>query len=60
MAIDTTTSVDVQTLTPFKKFIMSLGALPTSYLESMSYAELLMWFCNYLQETVIPTVTKTC
>lgn len=58
MAIDTTTSVDVQSLTPFKKFIMTIGALPTSYLESMSYAELLMWFCNYLQETVIPTVNN--
>ena len=58
MAIDTTTSVDVQTLTPFKKFIMTIGALPTSYLESMTYAELLMWFCNYLQETVIPTVNN--
>ena len=58
MAIDTTTSVDVQTLTPFKKFIMTIGALPTSYLESMTYAELLMWFCNYLQNTVIPTVNN--
>ena len=58
MAIDTTTSVDVQTLTPFKKFIMTIGNLPTSYLESMTYAELLMWFCNYLQETVIPTVNN--
>jgi lysophospholipase L1-like esterase len=58
MAIDTTTSVDVQTLTPFKKFIMTIGALPTSYLESMTYAELVMWFCNYLQETVIPTVNN--
>ena len=58
MAINTTTSVDVETLTPFKKFIMTIGALPTSYLESMTYAELLMWFCNYLQETVIPTVNN--
>lgn len=58
MAIETTTSVDVKSLTPFKKFIMTLGVLPTSYLESMTYAELLMWFCNYLQETVIPTVNN--
>lgn len=58
MAIDTTTSVDVQSLTPFKKFIMTIGALPTSYLESMTYAELVMWFCDYLQNTVIPTVNN--
>ena len=58
MAIETNEIIDVQTLPPFKKFIMSIGAIPTSYLESMSYAELLMWFCNYLQNTVIPTVNN--
>ena len=52
------TSVDVKTLTPFKRFIMTLGLLPTSYLESMTYAELVMWFCNFLQEQVIPTVNN--
>lgn len=58
MAIETTTSVDVKTLPPFKRFIMSIGALPTSYLESMTYAELIMWFCNFLQEQVIPAVNN--
>ena len=58
MAINQEPSVDVQSLTPFKKFIMTIGAIPTSYLESMTYAELLMWFCDYLQNTVIPTVNN--
>lgn len=58
MAIETTTSVDVKTLTPFKRFIMTIGILPTSYLESMTYAELVMWFCNFLQNEVIPTVNN--
>ena len=58
MAIETNELIDVQTLSPFKKFIMTIGNIPTSYLESMTYAELLMWFCNYLQETVIPTVNN--
>ena len=58
MAITQDPSVDVQSLTPFKKFIMTIGAIPTSYLESMTYAELTMWFCNYLQNTVIPTVNN--
>lgn len=58
MAIETNEMIDVQTLSPFKKFIMTIGNIPTSYLESMSYAELLMWFCNYLQNTVIPTVNN--
>ena len=58
MAIEPTDVIDVKSLTPFKKFIMTIGNIPTSYLESMSYAELLMWFCNYLQNTVIPTVNN--
>lgn len=58
MAIETNELIDVKTLSPFKKFIMTIGALPTSYLASMTYAELVMWFCNYLQETVIPTVNN--
>ena len=47
---------NVTILPPFKKFCMTIGELPSSYLESMTYGEMLMWFCNYLQETVIPTV----
>lgn len=56
MAINEVTSIDVKTLPPFKRLIMTLGELPTSYLESMTYAELLMWFCNFLQEKVLPTI----
>lgn len=58
MAIETNELIDVKTLPPFKRFIMTIGNLPTSYLESMTYGEMLMWFCNYLQETVIPTVNN--
>lgn len=58
MAIKTNEIIDVKTLKPFKRFIMSIGVLPTSYLESMTYAELVMWFCNFLQEQVIPTVNN--
>ena len=47
-----------QNLQPFRHFCMSIGVLPTSYLESLSYAELLYWFCNYLQNTVIPTINN--
>ena len=58
MAINEITSIDVKTLPPFKRLIMTLGELPTSYLESMTYAELLMWFCNFLQEKVLPTINN--
>ena len=50
------TTIDVQTLKPFKKFIMTIGELPTNYIDSLSYAELLTWFCDYLQNKVIPVV----
>lgn len=58
MAQNTITSVDVKHLEPFKKFIMTIGELPTSYLESMTYGEMVMWLCNYLQNTVIPTINN--
>lgn len=58
MAINDVTSIDVKTLPPFKRLIMTIGELPTSYLESMSYAELLMWFCNFLQNKVLPTINN--
>ena len=42
----------------FNKFIMSIGVLPSSYVDSMSYYETLLWLCNYLENTVIPTVNN--
>lgn len=49
---------NVKDLQPFKKFCMTIGALPSSYLESLTYQELLLWFCDYLQNTVIPTINN--
>lgn len=48
----------IEPLTPFRKFIMTIGTIPTSYLESMSYAEMLTWFCKFLQEDVIPAINN--
>lgn len=45
-------------LTPFKYFCMTIGELPSSYVESLSYYEMLVWFTNYLSQTVIPTVNN--
>ena len=58
MAVNTITSPDVKKLEPFKKFIMTIGELPTSYMESMTYGEMVMWLCNYLQNTVIPAINN--
>lgn len=45
-------------LPPFKHFIMSVGEIPSSYLESMTYYEMLVWFTNYLGKTVIPAINE--
>lgn len=41
---------------PLKKICMTIGQLPTSYLETMSYYEMLVWFVNYLRDDIIPVV----
>ena len=43
---------------PFKHFCMSIGAIPTSYLDSLDYYETLLWLIKYLEETIIPTVNN--
>lgn len=43
---------------PFKCMVATIGNLPTSFVDSMSYYELLAWLCQYLKDTVIPTVNN--
>ena len=43
-------------LKPFKHFCITIGNLPTSYVDSLSYYEMLEWLCHYLKDTVIPAV----
>lgn len=50
--------IEPNKLNPFKHFCMTIGALPSSYMESMSYYEMLEWLCNYLQNTVVPAVNN--
>lgn len=45
-------------LSPFKKFCVTIGNLPTSYMESLSYYEMLEWLCNYIEKTVIPAINN--
>ena len=60
MAIEDFDQVTIEPakLRPFSKFIMSIGELPTSYLDSLSYAEQVTWFCDYLQNNVIPALNN--
>lgn len=47
-----------QKLNPIGCIIRTIGAIPTSYLVSLTYEEQLMWLCDYLQNTVIPTINN--
>ena len=49
----------MNTLKPFKRFCITLGEIPSSYLESMSYYETLVWLCNYLNKTIEPSLKET-
>lgn len=49
---------EVKLIKPFTRFLMTIGELPSSYLVSMTYEEQLLWFCNFLQNTVIPTINN--
>ena len=48
----------INVLPPLKRLCMTIGELPASYLETMSYYEMLLWFTKYLSETVIPTINN--
>ena len=49
---------EIKTVSPFKNFCMTIGNLPTSYLESMSYYETLCWLIKYLENTIKPAVNQ--
>lgn len=49
---------EINFLRPFTKFCCSIGNLPSSYMTSLSYEEQLLWFCDYLENTVIPTINN--
>ena len=44
---------------PFKNFCVSVGSLPTAYLESMSYYECITFLVKFLEDQVIPSVNNT-
>lgn len=47
---------EVKNLRPFTRFCCTIGEVPTSYLLSLTYEEQLLWLCDYLKNTVIPTI----
>ena len=51
--------IHINTLPPFKRMCVTIGNLPTSFMESMTYYEALEWLYKYLADTIIPTVNNT-
>lgn len=51
-------TIDTVDTSPFKKLVMTIGELPTSFVESMTYYEALAWLVNYLENTIIPTINN--
>lgn len=42
----------------FKHLIMTIGELPTSFVDSMSYYEMVAWLVDYIKTQVIPAVNN--
>lgn len=40
----------------FKNFPKSIGEIPTSYRESISYEEQLLWLCNFIEKEILPSI----
>ena len=43
-------------LPPFKKMCVTIGNLPSSFMESMSYYEALCWLYDYFEKTLLPAI----
>ena len=40
----------------FRMFPKSIGELPTSYRESISYEEQILWLCNFIEKEILPQI----
>lgn len=49
-------NVEPKYVKPLKRICMTIGQLPSSYLETMSYYEMLVWFVEFLRNQVIPAL----
>ena len=42
----------------FRHLITTIGALPTSFIDSMSYYEMIAWLVDYIKKNVIPAINN--
>ena len=50
--------IKIDKLNPFGRLCVTLGMLPSSYTESLTYEEQLLWMLNYIEKTLIPTINN--
>ncbi len=50
--------IPLKKLPPFINFCCTIGGTPTSYINSLTYEEQLLWLCQYLEKTVIPAINN--
>lgn len=58
MSIEDLSTVETLDRYPFKHMVATIGNLPTSFVDSMSYYECIALLVKYLETTVIPTVNN--
>ena len=51
-------TIETLDTSPFKRLVMSIGSLPSSFTDSMSYYEAMAWLINYIEGTLIPVVNN--
>ena len=49
---------EIKYLKPFGRMCITLGMLPSSYKESLTYEEQLLWLFNYFEKTLIPAIDE--
>lgn len=49
---------EINQIPAFKRFCMTVGNLPTAFMESMTYYEALQWLVNYIETVIIPTINN--
>lgn len=50
--------IKIDKLNPFGRLCITLGMIPTSYKESLTYEEQLLWLFNFIEKTLIPTINN--
>lgn len=48
--------INTVNLPPFKRMCFTIGNLPSSFMESMTYYEALVWLYNYFEKTLLPAI----